>query len=134
VGPKKRWHPADSPAAAQSVILARMPPPSPRKQAAGSRIVPAIGTFRSPYTPGYLATAVALMLDAILYIARTGCQWRMLPKDFPPFTTLQGYFYDWRDNGLLENINFRLLDLHDAFIATLLILISLVLAITWRAG
>src|SRR6267378_8643024 len=35
------------------------------------------------------------VLDAILYIARTGCQWRMLPKDFPPFTTVQGYFYDW---------------------------------------
>jgi transposase len=42
------------------------------------------------------------VLGAILYIARTGCQWRMLPKDFPPFTTVQGYFYDWRDNGLFE--------------------------------
>jgi transposase len=49
------------------------------------------------------------ILDAILYIARTGCQWRMLPKEFPPFTTVQGYFYDWRDNGLFENINFHLL-------------------------
>src|SRR5271165_2600668 len=49
------------------------------------------------------------VLDAILYIARTGCQWRMLPKDFPAFTTVQGYFYDWRDNGLFENINFALL-------------------------
>src|SRR5437868_2936018 len=49
------------------------------------------------------------VFDAILYIARTGCQWRMLPKDFPPFTTVQGYFYDWRDNGLFENINFELL-------------------------
>src|SRR5271165_2563595 len=49
------------------------------------------------------------VLDAILYIARTGCQWRMLPKDFPSFTTVQGYFYDWRDNGLFENINFELL-------------------------
>ena len=49
------------------------------------------------------------VLDAILYIARTGCQWRMLPKDFPAFTTVQGYFYDWRDNGLFENINFELL-------------------------
>src|SRR5437879_10477449 len=29
------------------------------------------------------------VFDAILYIARTGCQWRMLPKDFPPFTTVQ---------------------------------------------
>ena len=33
------------------------------------------------------------VLDAILYIARTGCQRRMLPKDFAPFTTVQGYFY-----------------------------------------
>ena len=33
----------------------------------------------------------------------------MLPKDFPPFTTVQGYFYDWRDDGLFEKINFALL-------------------------
>jgi transposase len=38
-----------------------------------------------------------------LYIARTGCQWRLLPKDFPPFTTVQGYFDDWRDPGLFED-------------------------------
>jgi transposase len=37
------------------------------------------------------------------------CQWRLLPKDFPPFTTVQGYFYDWRDDGLFEKINFALL-------------------------
>jgi putative transposase len=52
-------------------------------------------------------TELRAVVDAILYIARTGCQWRMLPKDFPPFTTVQGYFYDWRDNGLFENINFH---------------------------
>ena len=40
-------------------------------------------------------TELRTVLDAILYIARTGCQWRMLPKDFSPFTTVQGYFYDW---------------------------------------
>src|SRR5437763_16458639 len=38
------------------------------------------------------ATELRKVLDAILYIARTGCQWRMLPKDFPPCTTVQGYF------------------------------------------
>ena len=54
-------------------------------------------------------TVLRAVLDGILYIARTGCQWRMLPKDFPPFTTVQGYFYDWRDNGLFEQINFELL-------------------------
>jgi putative transposase len=35
-------------------------------------------------------TELRAVIDAILYIARTGCQWRMLPKDFPPFTTVQG--------------------------------------------
>ena len=33
----------------------------------------------------------------------------MLPEDFSPFTTVQGYFYDWRDGGLFEKINFALL-------------------------
>jgi transposase len=33
----------------------------------------------------------------------------MLPKDFPPLTTVQGYFYEWRDSGLFERINFELL-------------------------
>jgi transposase len=55
------------------------------------------------------ATELGAVVDAILYIARTGCQWRMLPKGFPPFTTVQGYSYHWCDNGLFENINFHLL-------------------------
>ena len=32
------------------------------------------------------------VLNALLYIASTGCQWRMLPKDFPPCSTVQRYF------------------------------------------
>ena len=43
--------------------------------------------------------------DAIQYIAATGCQRAMLPKDFPPFTTVQYYFYRMRDAGLLDIIN-----------------------------
>ena len=49
-------------------------------------------------------TELRAVVDAILYLARTGCQWRMLPKDFPPFTTVQGYFYDWRDDGSRRSI------------------------------
>src|SRR3954453_14119299 len=45
------------------------------------------------------------VVDAILFIASSGCQWRMLPKDFPPRSTVQGYFYDWRDSRLWETIN-----------------------------
>ncbi|TCR71819.1 transposase [Rhizobium sp. BK376] len=45
------------------------------------------------------------VVNAILYLASAGCQWRMLPKDFPPFTTVQGYFYEWRAMGLWTRIN-----------------------------
>jgi transposase len=45
------------------------------------------------------------VVNAILYMASAGCQWRMLPKDFPPFTTVQNYFYAWRDVGVLRAIN-----------------------------
>src|SRR3954464_7174340 len=34
------------------------------------------------------------VVDAILFIASSGCQWRMLPKDFTPRSTVQGYFYE----------------------------------------
>jgi transposase len=43
--------------------------------------------------------------NAIQYIAAAGCQWAMLPKDFPPFTTVQHYFYRLRDSGMLDIIN-----------------------------
>ena len=48
------------------------------------------------------------VVDAILYMASTGCQWAMLPNDFPPRSTVQRYFYDWQADGLLETINHHL--------------------------
>ncbi len=50
-------------------------------------------------------TDLRAVMDAILYIASGGCQWRMLPRDFPPRSTVQGYFYNWRDSHLWETIN-----------------------------
>lgn len=44
-------------------------------------------------------------MNAILYMASAGCQWRMLPKDFPPPSTVQRYFYDWRDSGLWRTVS-----------------------------
>ena len=49
------------------------------------------------------------LVEAIFYIAATGCQWRMLPKEFPPYSTVQRYFYRWRDTGAWERINHTLL-------------------------
>jgi transposase len=53
-------------------------------------------------------TELREVLNALLYIASTGCQWRMLPKDFPPYSTVQGYFYEWRATGLWARINHHL--------------------------
>lgn len=51
-----------------------------------------------------------VVLNAMLYLLATGCQWRALPKDFPPFTTVQYYFYAWRDTQLWRRINRALLE------------------------
>ena len=53
-------------------------------------------------------TLMRVVVDAIFYIASTGCQWRLLPRDFPPFSTVQGYFYAWSQSGLLAVINHQL--------------------------
>ena len=47
--------------------------------------------------------------NALLYVLRSGLPWRMLPRDFPPVTTVQRYFYAWRDKGLWQTINHLLL-------------------------
>lgn len=53
-------------------------------------------------------TDLRAVLNAMLYIASTGCQWRQLPKEFPPYSTVQGYFYGWSRSGLWERINHAL--------------------------
>jgi putative transposase len=49
-------------------------------------------------------------VDAIFYLLRTGCQWRYLPKDFPPKSTVWRYFDQWRHNGTLDTIHDTLRD------------------------
>ena len=49
-----------------------------------------------------------VIVNAILYVLATGCQWRALPTDFPPRSTVQGYFYRWRDDGTWRWLNARL--------------------------
>lgn len=44
------------------------------------------------------------ILNALFYLIRCGCPWRLLPKSFPPFTTVQNHFYAWRDSGLWTQI------------------------------
>ena len=45
-----------------------------------------------------------LLLHAILYINKTGCQWRMLPSDFAPWQTVYYYFRKWKLEGVFEEV------------------------------
>lgn len=67
-------------------------------------VLPPAGNRGRPRT-----TPLRGVVDAIFYLAQSGCQWRMLPKDFPPYTTVQRYFYPWRDDGRWQQINHVLL-------------------------
>ena len=47
------------------------------------------------------------IVNALLYVTRTGCQWRLLPKDLPPWRIVYWYFMLWKQNGTFD----RLMDL-----------------------
>lgn len=48
------------------------------------------------------------VLNAILYVLSTGCQWRALPTDFPPRSTVHDYFIDWHGDGTLTRLHHAL--------------------------
>ena len=63
-----------------------------------------------PFIPVYpggrpRTTRMRDVVDAVFYLLRTGCQWRYLPADFPPRSTVWGYFDEWRHNGTLDHIH-----------------------------
>jgi transposase len=60
--------------------------------------------FPAPKARGRKPTELRIVLNALFYMIRTSCPWRLLPKDFPPFTTIQNRFYAWRDSGLWEQV------------------------------
>ncbi len=49
--------------------------------------------------------SLRVILDAIFYLLRGGCAWRMLPRDFPPWQTVYHYFRRWRLDGTWEELN-----------------------------
>jgi putative transposase len=56
------------------------------------------------------ATDMRSVIDAIFYLLRSGCAWRMLPRDFPPYSTVYMYFKQWKDEGIWEKIHDTLRD------------------------
>lgn len=77
--------------------------PSDLRDAEWALIAPMFPPAKSGGRPR--ATDLREVLNAILYLATSGCQWRMLPKCFPPLSTVQRYFHAWRNSGLLATIN-----------------------------
>jgi putative transposase len=46
-----------------------------------------------------------VVVEAILYVIRTGCAWRYLPSEYPPWRTVYGYFARWRADGTLDRVH-----------------------------
>lgn len=65
-----------------------------------SRLLPAAKPGGRPRT-----TELRSVVNAIFYVLRSGCAWRMLPQDFPPFPTVYMYFKQWRDDGTWERVH-----------------------------
>ena len=49
------------------------------------------------------------IMNAVRYVLCTGRQWRQLPKDFPPRSTIYNYFWEWTRYGVLDRIHHMLL-------------------------
>jgi len=45
------------------------------------------------------------VVNGIMYVLSTGCQWRSLPKDLPARSTVNGYFTDWKHDGTLKQLH-----------------------------
>jgi putative transposase len=53
-------------------------------------------------------TCLRAVVDAIFYLLRTGCQWRLLPRDFPPRSTVFHYYAAWRRQGVWTRLQWVL--------------------------
>lgn len=58
------------------------------------------------------------LLNAILYLLRTGCQWRHLPHDFPPWKSVYTQFLRWSQQGKIEELNNHLVKVDSQSVKT----------------
>lgn len=72
-----------------------------------------ISPLLPPAKPGGRPRTVPLreVVNALFYINRSGCAWRMLPRDFPPYQTVYDYFRGWRQDGTWTKVHDALRDL-----------------------
>lgn len=86
---QKKRYPSDVTDAQWALIAPLIPPPG---NTLGRR-----GRSRS--------VDMRTVINAIFYLVKTGCQWRMLPNDFPPKSTVYEYFSQWKENGTWKKIH-----------------------------
>lgn len=67
---------------------------------------PELPTYAGPGRPR--TVALRRVVDGLRYLERTGCQWRLLPNDFPYWGTVRYYFDKWSQDGTWERVNDRL--------------------------
>jgi len=82
---ERQGYPTDLTDAEWEYLAPHLPPASPRGR-------PRVHSYR-------------VILDAIFYLVRGGCAWRLLPRDLPPWRTVYHYFRAWRDDGTWEQLN-----------------------------
>src|SRR5271170_1532423 len=57
---------------------------------------------------GKRRTDMRAVMNGVMYLLSTGCQWRYIPKDFPPYSTIHHYFVWWQCDGVLDRIHHAL--------------------------
>src|SRR5215204_4784776 len=68
-------------------------------------------SYLEPYLPSIKTTGrprlhhTREILDALFYVLKSGCPWRLLPHDFPPWKTVHHYFRTWRIDGTWEKLH-----------------------------
>ena len=79
------------------------PYPSDLSDAEWAMVEPFIPAAKSGGRPSHIARRA--ILNAIFYLVKSGCHWRMLPKDFPHWKTVYHYFTAWRKDGTWQRLN-----------------------------
>src|SRR3979490_2633106 len=88
---------------------------TPREERYPSDVTDAEWTIIAPMIPPQRQggrrrlTDMRDVMNAVRYVLRTGCQWRQLPKDFPPRSTVYNYFWEWTRYGVLDRVHHMLL-------------------------
>jgi transposase len=63
---------------------------------------------RTPQASRLTGDGLRAILDAVFYVLKSGCPWRLLPRDFPPWKTVYDWFRRWRIDGSWERLNTEL--------------------------